>query len=243
MQPLNINTLPLTTIVCNDSSVGPTETRVIGGTVCIEASAGTGKTYAIGLLALRLVMEDPGISLARLAVVTFTDAATGELSERIAEFLRLARDYAAASANHAIGASGVDRTRLSVGAFHADDAPSSSRAQQGASTAGARHTDNEEIRMLVETAISQSDKKTVLRRLDDALLNIDLARISTIHGFCSRILNEFAFETRSSFGMELIKNQDEVIHQILSDFWRREIAPLEPRLFQFVECLTPESLY
>ncbi|HLP17977.1 MAG TPA: UvrD-helicase domain-containing protein, partial [Bacteroidota bacterium] len=108
---------------------------------------------------------------------------------------------------------------------------------------GARHADNEEIRTLVESAIAQSGKRTVLRRLDDALLNIDLARISTIHGFCSRILNEFAFETRSSFGMELIKNQDEVIHQILSDFWRREIAPLEPRLFQFVEHLTPESLY
>ena len=57
----------------------------------VEASAGTGKTYAIAMLVLRLVVEE-GIPLERLLVVTFTKAATAELRERIRKRLFEARD-------------------------------------------------------------------------------------------------------------------------------------------------------
>lgn len=50
----------------------------------IEASAGTGKTFTIALLYLRLLLErDTG--LRGIAVVTFTDAATRELRRRLRE--------------------------------------------------------------------------------------------------------------------------------------------------------------
>ncbi|MFP5475087.1 MAG: UvrD-helicase domain-containing protein [Gammaproteobacteria bacterium] len=57
----------------------------------IEASAGTGKTYTIALLYLRLVLGHggPGSAFGRpltppeILVVTFTEAATQELRERI----------------------------------------------------------------------------------------------------------------------------------------------------------------
>ncbi len=48
----------------------------------IEASAGTGKTYTIEYLVLRLV-RDEGLSIDRILVVTFTEKAAGELKERI----------------------------------------------------------------------------------------------------------------------------------------------------------------
>ena len=48
----------------------------------IEASAGTGKTYTIGTLYLRLLIER-GLSVAEILVVTFTNAATAELRDRI----------------------------------------------------------------------------------------------------------------------------------------------------------------
>ncbi len=48
----------------------------------IEASAGTGKTYTISGLVLRLVGEE-GVSLKQVLVVTFTEKATGELKQRI----------------------------------------------------------------------------------------------------------------------------------------------------------------
>ncbi|MCW8908112.1 MAG: exodeoxyribonuclease V subunit beta [Sedimenticola sp.] len=54
----------------------------LDGMHLIEASAGTGKTYTITGLYLRLVMER-GLSVDQILVVTFTKAATAELRERI----------------------------------------------------------------------------------------------------------------------------------------------------------------
>ena len=52
------------------------------GISLIEASAGTGKTYTIAMLVLRLVVE-LDISIDKALVVTFTKAATEELKDRI----------------------------------------------------------------------------------------------------------------------------------------------------------------
>ena len=54
------------------------------GANLIEASAGTGKTWAICGLYLRLVLER-GLEVPQILVVTFTNAATAELRERIRE--------------------------------------------------------------------------------------------------------------------------------------------------------------
>ncbi len=53
----------------------------------LEASAGTGKTFALAHLVLRLVTEE-GLSLRRLLVVTYTDAAAAELRDRIGRRLQ-----------------------------------------------------------------------------------------------------------------------------------------------------------
>ncbi|MFM7063499.1 MAG: UvrD-helicase domain-containing protein, partial [Actinomycetes bacterium] len=58
----------------------------LGRTTLIEASAGTGKTYALTALAVRLVVEHD-VPVGRLLVVTFTNAATAELKERIRQRL------------------------------------------------------------------------------------------------------------------------------------------------------------
>lgn len=54
----------------------------LSGTNLIEASAGTGKTHAIGSLYLRLLVES-GLRPEEILVVTYTDAATSELRGRI----------------------------------------------------------------------------------------------------------------------------------------------------------------
>ena len=53
-----------------------------GGRSLIEASAGTGKTWTISVLYLRLLLEQ-GLGPAQIVVTTFTDAAAQELRERI----------------------------------------------------------------------------------------------------------------------------------------------------------------
>src|SRR5882724_13381070 len=59
------------------------------GSNLIEASAGTGKTYSIAILVLRLVLEQ-GLSVKEILMVTFTRAAVAELQERIRLFIRSA---------------------------------------------------------------------------------------------------------------------------------------------------------
>lgn len=52
------------------------------GVTVLEASAGTGKTYALAALVLRLVAEE-GIPISKIIVTTFTITATAELRDRI----------------------------------------------------------------------------------------------------------------------------------------------------------------
>ncbi len=61
----------------------------LSGTNLIEASAGTGKTYTIAGLFLRLVIEHR-MKVDEILVVTFTEAATEELRDRIRKALRKA---------------------------------------------------------------------------------------------------------------------------------------------------------
>lgn len=76
-------------------------TLPLSGTRLIEASAGTGKTYTIAALYVRLILgHDPDQCLLGrellppdILVVTFTDAATKELRERIRDRLSLAARY------------------------------------------------------------------------------------------------------------------------------------------------------
>ncbi len=53
----------------------------------IEASAGTGKTYSIALLALRLIVEK-GIPIDKILMVTFTRDAAAEMELRVRSFIR-----------------------------------------------------------------------------------------------------------------------------------------------------------
>ena len=62
------------------------------GSNLIEASAGTGKTYSIAILALRLILEKK-IPVEKILMVTFTKAAAAELESRIRKFVRLAHRF------------------------------------------------------------------------------------------------------------------------------------------------------
>ena len=54
----------------------------MGSRLVIEASAGTGKTFAIAGLVTRYVVE-AGVPIDQILVVTFTRAAAAELRERV----------------------------------------------------------------------------------------------------------------------------------------------------------------
>ena len=70
----------------------PITTELKPGINLLEASAGTGKTYAIAMLALRFVVEQ-NYAIDQLLIVTFTKAATKELKERVRARLVEAKQF------------------------------------------------------------------------------------------------------------------------------------------------------
>jgi exodeoxyribonuclease V beta subunit len=72
----------------------PVFTCALEGAHLVEASAGTGKTWNLCALYLRLLLER-GLTVEQILVVTFTKAATSELRDRIRARLVEARDHLA----------------------------------------------------------------------------------------------------------------------------------------------------
>jgi exodeoxyribonuclease V beta subunit len=172
----------------------------IDGYCLVEASAGTGKTYAITSLFLRLIMER-GLKVRDILVVTFTKAATEELRFKIRERLDVAL--------------GILRGRISPGK---DDF----------------------VKELAALAVASGrvERRTMIGRLEEAMLSLDESSVFTIHSFCQRMLREFAFESNAPFHAELLLSVDEVQRAACMEFVRKtfynrrsELAEWAGRLF------------
>ena len=64
------------------------------------------------------------------------------------------------------------------------------------------------------------DENIQKERLEEALRNIDDCRVSTIHGFCFRLLSEYAFECSMTFQVQLEKNIKNFTGKLLKDYCR-----------------------
>ena len=158
----------------------------------IEASAGTGKTYALTTLAARLLVEKR-VEIGELLVVTFTIAATGELRDRIRGTLRAALRRAQ------------------------DDARSNTQAND----------------LLERWQALGIDRADIARRLGLALLDLDRANVMTIHGFCQRVLADFAFEGGLPFAFEVAGDGVDALNAAITDEWRRWAYPASPLLVRY----------
>lgn len=137
----------------------------------LEASAGTGKTFSIEHVYVRLILES--IEVEQILVVTFTRAATRELKARIRANLEKALQFLQAKEAH------------------------------------------------WEYLQSYLDSEIAIRHLSDALAGFDRCQIFTIHGFCHRMLKEFAFEAGVCFStsdVEETKGPPDVLKKAARDF-------------------------
>ena len=174
----------------------------------IEASAGTGKTYALTTLAARLVVEAE-LPIDRLLVVTFTVAATGELRARLRRVL-----LACAAASETAGGASVPR-------------------EQGANSVQ-RPADRRQAITLIERwrRLGIADELSHAR-LAAASRDLDRANIVTIHGFCQRLLTEFAFDGSIPFGLQVAGDDADEVAAAVRDFWRRRVVLALPQQLQF----------
>ncbi|WP_313056333.1 exodeoxyribonuclease V subunit beta [Stutzerimonas nitrititolerans] len=162
------------------------------GSRLIEASAGTGKTFTISALYLRLVLGHGGEqAFARellppeILVVTFTDAATRELRDRIRARL-------------------VEAARVFREEAEGDDLLHQLRAD-----------------------FPPERWPACACRLDIAAQWMDEAAVSTIHGWCQRMLREHAFDSGSLFTLTLETDHSELLAQVARDYWRLHCYPLQ----------------
>lgn len=162
------------------------------GSRLIEASAGTGKTFTISALYLRLVLGHGGEhAFARellppeILVVTFTDAATRELRDRIRARL-------------------VEAARVFREEEEGDDL----------------------LRQLRDDFPAERWLACACR-LDIAAQWMDEAAVSTIHGWCQRMLREHAFDSGSLFTLALETDHSELLAQVTRDYWRLHCYPLQ----------------
>lgn len=182
----------------------------------IEASAGTGKTYTIAGLYLRLllghgpVIEQKGeegadagqpsaherpLSVTEILVVTFTEAATAELRGRIR--------------------GRIHEARLAFMRGHSGDA------------------------LLAQLLAEVEDHELAARRLLAAERQMDEAAVFTIHGFCQRMLKQNAFESGALFETEFLTDDSQLRLQAVSDYWRAEFYPVDKTLASAVRALWP----
>ncbi len=170
------------------------------GSRLIEASAGTGKTWTIAALYLRLVLghADPGAGDAapmraylpsEILVMTFTKAATRELSDRI-------------------------RSRLLEAArcFRGEAQPQ----QRDAFLAG-----------LIQAYPPGAARAGAAWRLSVAAESMDDAAVHTIDAWCQRMLREHAFDSGCLFDEELLANETAMQTEAAHDYWRQQVYPLQ----------------
>nr|WP_288358562.1 exodeoxyribonuclease V subunit beta [uncultured Pseudomonas sp.] len=162
------------------------------GSRLIEASAGTGKTYTISALYLRLILQHGGDAAFRepllppqILVVTFTDAATRELRDRI-------------------------RARLVEAAtvFRGDG-------------------EGDALLATLKADFASTEWPECARRLELAAQWMDEAAVSTIHGWCQRMLREHAFDSGSLFSQTLETDHSELLAEVVRDYWRQHCYPLQ----------------
>lgn len=156
------------------------------GTHLVAASAGTGKTYNIQNIYARIIMEND-YQVSQVQVMTFTEAATKELKDRLHAVLK---DLQHHFAGEACDGKDEDDTKRR----------------------------NERADKLIACT---ADKNRARQRVELALLDFDNAAITTIHGFCQRVLTRYAFETGINLAMTIEDNKVAELNRLALDWCRK----------------------
>ncbi|MDO4696129.1 MAG: exodeoxyribonuclease V subunit beta [Neisseria sp.] len=77
---------------------------------------------------------------------------------------------------------------------------------------------------LLARAEQQESTEILQLRLKAALSQFDNAAIYTIHGFCQRVLRDYAFLCQVPFDLDLDEEQNPALLHALQDFWRYSVA-------------------
>jgi exodeoxyribonuclease V beta subunit len=178
----------------------------LSGTQLIEASAGTGKTWTLCVIYLRLLLETP-LKVQQILVVTFTTAAVAELRERIRARLLQARDA-------------LERSQSGLASLEDADALMAQilpRVQLGDTN-------------------QQAARAAALRGLHEALQDFDQAAIHTIHAFCQSALQQAVLAGSGTLDLQAVAEEAPLRLRVAQAWWREVLLPRihHPALAQYL---------
>ena len=176
----------------------PNQYPLEAGVRLLEASAGTGKTFALAHLVLRLVTERK-LNLKELLVVTFTEAAAAELRERIGRRL-----------NDALQALLQSQTNNSDS--QTDSPPTDAVMEEWLTLHGQ----------------DPNTRRTIASNLLEALEGLERADITTIHGFCRRSLRRQALQNGTAIEVCLENDSQHLCQEVAYDYWEQQVLALPP---------------
>ncbi len=158
--------------------------------VSVEASAGTGKTWSISVLALRLLIE-ARLPIDQILIVTFTRAAAAELRDRI-------------------------RARI-------DDVAQVCAAELT--------SEGDPFLQPLFARFNELEVSTVeiASRCQLALATFEQASVLTIHGFCQRVLTQFAFTAALPLSFKVNDGGQITSHRLARDAVNRILNRLKDR--------------
>lgn len=190
------------------------------GTTVLEASAGTGKTWTIAALVTRYVAEGV-LTLPQLLVVTFGRAASQELRDRVRARLLTSARALATAASDATNAGGTGTVGSTDRADSTGDPLLGVLLDTGEATGAAR----------------QAELTDRLRRLRQALVDIDATTIATTHQFCQQVLRGLGVAGTTDADTELVEDLDELLRQVVDDLYLAWFAQAEQPAFSHAEAV------
>lgn len=226
-----------------------------GNSALIESSAGTGKTFTITLLVLRLLLGEKKINgekrpldIENILVVTFTNAAAAELKARILERITSTRKQfeKLQKAGDEIPEKLDHENFQSRLIFKATEAKTNTQIFS---------EDDEQIVEILWNIYQETPDITNLKdklKLYSRLLlkaerSIDNAPISTIHSFCNRALNQiYSFEAGKAFNVELTPDVDKYKEMAIDKVWREmfyKSSDLDRRLLHNILKINDPSVF
>ena len=181
----------------------------------IEASAGTGKTYNITRLYLRLLLEKK-LNVKEILVMTFTKAATEEIKGRVAKTLREASAFWEAC----LDVNDINTASASAGN---DSASIDNDDVKESADLAALLNSADPVYAHLYRACSPKDSLALLKA---AQLELDDASVFTIHGFCQHVIGQLAFNSGFAMALNLSKDTNDLYLQATQD-WIRKVSQNE----------------
>jgi exodeoxyribonuclease V beta subunit len=181
------------------------------GRQVIEASAGTGKTWTLAALYLRLVLghqREFALLPPQILVMTFTDAATAELRDRIRQRLSEAARYFEHSA----------QKRDMPNGWQPDDFLQKLRDSYA-------HTDWPACALQLNTAAEWMDE----------------GAIYTIHAWSRRMLSQHALDSHNLFEQTRLEDAQALQLSLTHDYWRQWFYPLPADTLALIQPLVGED--